>query len=57
VTAPVFPTVTPATAPAVTEPAPTTKEGRLKALLNDYMADKITPSEYQSRRAKILAEP
>jgi len=45
---------TPAPPPA---PAPDTKEGKLQALLQQYKANQITPSEYQAQRAKILAEP
>ncbi|MDB6124882.1 MAG: hypothetical protein JWQ71_3875 [Pedosphaera sp.] len=33
------------------------KEVRLATLLEQYKADKITPAEYHSERAKILAEP
>lgn len=43
--------------PAVTGPAPGSKEARLQDLLNDYKADKITPADYQQRRAQIMAEP
>jgi hypothetical protein len=32
-------------------------EAKLKALLARYMADQISPSEYQKERAAILAEP
>jgi hypothetical protein len=34
-----------------------TKEGRLTELLRKYKADEITPQEYQTERAKILADP
>jgi hypothetical protein len=34
-----------------------TKADRLAELLQAYKADKITPFEYHSERAKILAEP
>jgi membrane protein involved in colicin uptake len=33
------------------------KQQRLADLLEDYKQDKITPSEYHEKRAKILAEP
>jgi hypothetical protein len=61
-----------ASAPAVSPAAPaapnapgtqagpaglTTKQQRLNELLDQYKADKLTPSEYQIQRAKILAEP
>jgi hypothetical protein len=36
---------------------PNTKQQRLMDLLELYKADKISPAEYQARRAKILAEP
>jgi hypothetical protein len=36
---------------------PTTKAEKLTDLLDQYKADKITPKQYQERRAKILAEP
>ena len=48
-------------APAQTTPEPTagpkTKQQRLADLLELYKADKLTPPEYHSQRAKILAEP
>lgn len=54
----------PSKAPAAKEiPAPvvrkepTTKAEKLTDLLDQYKADKITPKQYQERRAKILAEP
>ncbi len=37
--------------------APTTKQGRLEALLEDYRADKLSPTQYHQQRAKIRAEP
>ncbi|MDD5139111.1 MAG: hypothetical protein PHY43_02490 [Verrucomicrobiales bacterium] len=54
--------------PAVTIPGPVpivapalpismTKEQRLQALLMLYKADQITPEQYHTRRAAILAEP
>ena len=33
------------------------KEERLRMLLDDYKADKLTPAQYHAERAKILAEP
>jgi hypothetical protein len=33
------------------------KQQRLDELLRRYMADEITPEQYQEQRAKILAEP
>jgi hypothetical protein len=36
---------------------PRTKAERLAELLQAYKADKITPFEYHSERAKILADP
>ncbi len=33
------------------------KEARLAELLELYRADKITPQEYHTQRAKIIAEP
>jgi hypothetical protein len=47
---------TPAPAPA--QPTgPRTKQQKLMDLLELYKADKLTPAEYHSQRAKILAEP
>jgi hypothetical protein len=48
-----------AVTPIHTAPAPVagSKEQRLQALLQQYQADKISPEEYHSQRAKILAEP
>jgi hypothetical protein len=43
--------------PAVETKLPATKSQRLTELLNSYRRDQITPAEYHSRRAKILAEP
>ncbi len=49
-------TPTPATPAADAMPsAADTQEARLAELLVLYKADKITPAEYQARRAKILA--
>jgi len=42
-------------APAL--PISATKEQRLQALLMQYRADQITPQQYQTQRAAILAEP
>jgi hypothetical protein len=65
----IFPITTPsASASVVTTPAPPAespaalgisadKEQRLYQLLQDYKADKITPYEYHTQRAKILAGP
>jgi hypothetical protein len=44
-------------APVVTGPAPDSKEGKLADLLRRYNADEITPLEYHTQRAKIIAEP
>ena len=33
------------------------KEAELQALLAKYMADQVSPDEYQKERAAILAEP
>ena len=49
------PAAAPAGAPAPTEAA--TKEGKLADLLRRYQADEITPLEYHTERAKIVAEP
>jgi hypothetical protein len=53
-------TSTPAPAPEAS-PAPSasaiSKEQRLADLLEQYKADKITPYQYHTERAKILAEP
>jgi len=38
-------------------PISASKEAQLQALLERYKADQITPGEYQTERAKILAEP
>jgi hypothetical protein len=38
-------------------PVSADKEAQLQALLAIYMADKISPEEYQKQRAAILAEP
>lgn len=45
----------PIVAPAL--PISMTKEQRLQALLMLYKADQITPEQYHTRRAAILAEP
>jgi hypothetical protein len=36
---------------------PKTKQQQLMELLEQYKADKITPAEYQTQRARILSEP
>jgi hypothetical protein len=33
------------------------KQAQLQALLAKYMANAITPGQYQTERAKILADP
>jgi hypothetical protein len=38
-------------------PISTAKEAQLRALLEKYKADQITPEQYHAERAKILAEP
>jgi len=38
-------------------PITAAKKQRLTALLDAYMKDQITPSQYHLERAKILAEP
>jgi len=45
--------------PIVAPPLPISaaKEAQLQALLERYKADQITPEEYHSQRAAILAEP
>jgi hypothetical protein len=45
--------------PLVAPPLPisATKQERLDALLQKYKADQVTPDEYHSQRAAILAEP
>lgn len=45
------------TAPAIPSPISKSKQDRLQELLEQYRADKLTPSEYHAARAKILAEP
>jgi len=45
-----------ASIPEVTS-APTAKEQKLADLLRRYQADEITPMQYHSERAKIIAEP
>jgi hypothetical protein len=37
--------------------AAVTRAQKLSALLEAYKADRITPIEYHTQRAKILAEP
>ena len=38
-------------------PISATKQEQLQALLVKYKADQITPDEYQTQRAAILAQP
>jgi hypothetical protein len=38
-------------------PVSAQKEAELQALLAKYMADQVSPDEYQKERAAILAEP
>jgi hypothetical protein len=38
-------------------PVSASKAGQLKALLEKYKADQITPEEYHQQRAAILAQP
>jgi hypothetical protein len=49
----------PVTQPLESPPLPISaeKEQRLQELLKKYKADQITPEQYQTERAKILAEP
>jgi colicin import membrane protein len=42
-------------APAL--PISATKQEKLAALLQQYKADQLSPEEYQTRRAAIIAEP
>jgi hypothetical protein len=51
----VQPVVKPIQTPAL--PISATKEERLRALLEKYKADQITPAEYHTERAKIIGEP
>jgi hypothetical protein len=49
---------TPSVPPAAVAPGgPQSKEQRLADLLRRYSADEITPLEYHTERAKIIAEP
>lgn len=50
---------TPAYAPISAPPLPISqeKQAELQNLLSQYMANQITPTQYQEQRAKILAEP
>ncbi len=48
--------ITPEFAPAP-EPGPASKQARLATLLQLYKADSITPQQYHTQRAKIIAEP
>jgi hypothetical protein len=50
-----LPALKPLEGPA--SPLPATKQAALAELLKRYMADQITPREYQTERAKILSEP
>jgi hypothetical protein len=43
--------------PVVTAPPANSKEAKLADLLRRYNADEITPLEYHTERAKIVAEP
>jgi hypothetical protein len=50
----------PAAVPPAAAPAPDasqSKEQRLRELLRRYNADEITPLQYHTERAKIVAEP
>ena len=49
----------PVTKPLESPPLPISadKEQRLQELLKKYKADQLTPEQYQTERAKILAEP
>ena len=38
-------------------PVSAQKQAELQALLAKYMADQVSPEEYQKQRAAILAEP
>jgi hypothetical protein len=51
--------VLPQPVPIVAPPLPISlaKEEKLKALLSRYMADQVTPEQYQAQRAAILAAP
>ncbi len=50
-----IPSPAPIVAPAL--PISMTKEQRLQALLAQYKSDQITPEQYHTQRAAILAEP
>lgn len=63
---PVAPAPAPAATSVVANPAPEpaiapafsgSKQDRLSALLQQYRADQITPQQYHTQRAKIIAEP
>jgi hypothetical protein len=45
--------------PIVAPPLPVSaaKEAQLQVLLEKYEADQITPEQYHTERARILAEP
>jgi hypothetical protein len=45
----------PITAPAL--PISPAKQAQLQGLLERYKADQITPEQYHTERARILAEP
>ena len=51
----VLPQPVPIVAPAL--PISLAKEEKLKVLLSRYMADQVTPEQYQEQRAAILAAP
>jgi hypothetical protein len=50
-------TAAPVPVPASTLPISTDKAQRLADLLRLYQADEITPLQYHTARAKIIAEP
>ena len=47
----------PATTPMAPVPAPLSKDQRLADLLQQYEANQITPEQYHTQRAAIIAEP
>jgi hypothetical protein len=55
--APAFVVVTPTTEPTIPSPFSASKQQRLAELLERYKADAITPQEYHTQRAAIIAEP
>ncbi len=46
-----------APAPAPAPAGPPTKEQRLAELLVKYQTDQVTPEEYHTQRAALIAEP